>query len=121
MKTHKKRLIQAFREKHYINATAQYYDRWQTVADKTRINNWAKAQEGVYKLYPDEIDAAAFYALSQLCTASRQDPEFSQQNEAGSLLNEFYKTSSTHPGIVHYTIHALECLFCKSPTKLSNK
>jgi hypothetical protein len=96
------------REKHYINATAQYYDSWQTVADKTRINNWAKAQEGVYKLYPDEIDAAAFYALSQLCTASKQDPAFSQQKEAGSLLNKFYKTSPTHPGVVHYTIHAYD-------------
>lgn len=96
------------REKHYLNATAQYYDGWQKVADKTRIINWAKAQESVYKRYPDEIDAAAFYALSQLCTASKQDPSFSQQEEAGALLNEFYKISPTHPGVVHYTIHAYD-------------
>lgn len=96
------------RERQYINAALQYYKNWQTVEDKLRVVAWAKAQKLVYQKNPDDIDAAAFYALSQLAVASKKDPTFKQNREAGELLGKIRKISPTHPGAIHYTIHAYD-------------
>ena len=96
------------RELSYINATAAYYDNWQTNADDSRIRAWAEAQQGVYQKYPSDIDAGAFRALAQIVTAPKTDPTFSQNREAGSLLEKLNKISPTHPGSIHYTIHAYD-------------
>lgn len=96
------------REKHYINAVAQYYDNWQTLEENLRIKKWAKAQELVYQHYPKDIDGTAFYSLSQIVTAPKKDPTFKQHREAGLLLDEYRKASPSHPGLIHYTIHAYD-------------
>jgi tetratricopeptide (TPR) repeat protein len=96
------------RELSYINATAAYYDNWQTNADDSRIRAWAEAQQGVYQKYPSDIDAGAFRALAQIVTAPKTDPTFSQNREAGALLEKLNKISPTHPGSIHYTIHAYD-------------
>jgi tetratricopeptide (TPR) repeat protein len=96
------------REKHYINAATQYYKNWETLADKPRIAKWAKAQAIVYQQNPDDIDAGAFYALSQIVMASKLDPTFSQNKEAGALLKKLRNISPTHPGAIHYSIHAYD-------------
>lgn len=96
------------REKAYLNAASAYYKDWQNVADKQRIKAWASAQKTVYQQNPEDIDAAAFYALSLLVTASKQDQTFSQNREAGLLLDKLQKQSPTHPGAIHYTIHAYD-------------
>jgi tetratricopeptide (TPR) repeat protein len=96
------------RELSYINAAAAYYDNWQTNADDSRIRAWAEAQQGVYQKYPSDIDAGAFSALAQIVTASKTDLTFSQNREAGALLERLNKISPTHPGSIHYTIHAYD-------------
>ena len=96
------------REKSYINASAQYYDNWQTLPDNLRIKKWAKAQKAVYQHYPKDIDAVAFYSLSQIVTAPKKDTTFSQHQEAGLLFGKFRKIAPTHPGLIHYTIHAYD-------------
>ncbi|KGJ90254.1 tetratricopeptide repeat protein [Thalassotalea sp. ND16A] len=96
------------REKYYIQAAASYYENWQVKTDKERIAAWAKAQEAVYQQYPDDIDATAFYALSQIVMAPKQDATFSQQQKAGKLLAKIHKSLPTHPGAIHYTIHAYD-------------
>jgi tetratricopeptide (TPR) repeat protein len=96
------------RESTYINATAAYYDNWQSNADSSRVRAWAEAQQGVYRKYPSDIDAGAFSALAQIVTAPKTDPTFSQNRKAGALLEELNKISPTHPGSIHYTIHAYD-------------
>lgn len=96
------------RERDYINAAAQYYRGWEAVDDKLRIVQWANAQEVVYQKNPDDIDAAAFYALSLIVTASKQDLLFKQNQAAGDILQKIRNISPNHPGAIHYTIHAYD-------------
>lgn len=96
------------RESYYIRAAAEYYNNWKNTADDSRIKAWAAAQETVYRKYRTDIDAAAFYALSQIVTAPKTDPTFNQNRKAGALLEELNAISPTHPGSIHYTIHAYD-------------
>ena len=96
------------REKAYINAAAQYYQDWQAFADKDRTAKWAKAQSLVYQQNPDDTDAAAFFALSELVMAPKDDPMFNQNKVAGELLAKLIEISPSHPGAIHYTIHAYD-------------
>jgi len=103
------------REKLYIKATADYYHNWKNVTDGERHKAWEQGQQLLYKDYPEDIDAASFYALSQLATASKKDKAFSQQKNAGIILEQLYKKSPTHPGTIHYTIHAYDNAMLAEP------
>lgn len=96
------------REKSYINAASQYYQNWETVADKARTAQWAKAQSLVYQQNPNDIDAAAFFALSQLVMAPKNDPMFIKNKEVGAFLETLSEKTPSHPGAIHYTIHAYD-------------
>ena len=96
------------REQSYINAASQYFQDWRNTSDKDRTTNWANAQALVYQQNPDDIDAAAFSALSQLAVAPKNDPLFTKNKEAGALLAKFREASPMHPGVIHYTIHAYD-------------
>jgi tetratricopeptide (TPR) repeat protein len=101
-------LVSTFREKAYINAASQYYQNWQSIVDQERTAKWAKAQSLVYQQNPNDIDAAAFFALAQIVMAAKDDPKFQQNEIAGELLAKLRKMSPTHPGAIHYTIHAYD-------------
>lgn len=94
------------REKSYLNAAQRYYDHPRHASGGTQ--QWAKAQQQVYRSYPTDIDAVAFYALSQLAIASNTDPEFTKNREAGELLATIREKSPRHPGAIHYSIHAYD-------------
>lgn len=103
-----KQLKTTEREKDYINAAAAFYDNWQGQTKKSRITNWANAQKVVLDNNPNDIDADALYSLSLLSTASPSDSSFSQQKVAGARLNKIFMASPTHPGAIHYSIHAFD-------------
>ncbi len=96
------------REHDFIDAASAYYDDWKQRKEGQRIENWADAQKALYEKYPKDVDALAFYALSLLVTAPKNDPEFSQNKAAGELLASIYNSKPRHPGALHYTIHAYD-------------
>lgn len=106
--TNAKNLKGSEREKSYLSAAEQYYKDWQTVPEKTRLKAWVKAQTDVYYSYPSDIDATAFYALSQLATASKTDKTFSTNKNVGQVLEAIIKEHPRHPGAIHYSIHAYD-------------
>jgi hypothetical protein len=46
--------------------------------------------------------------LSVVATAPNDDPAHAQQLAAARLLNRLWETHPTHPGVVHYLIHAYD-------------
>jgi tetratricopeptide (TPR) repeat protein len=57
---------------------------------------------------PDDHDVAALYALSLLAlspAAAERDP---LHDEAEAVLREIYEQEPTHPGAIHYSIHATD-------------
>jgi tetratricopeptide (TPR) repeat protein len=62
--------------------------------------------EKVYQTYPNDHEAAAFYALSLLSSAPLRDPTFANEKKAIAILEPLVEESPDHPGAAHYLIHA---------------
>lgn len=71
----------------------------------TRIERWADATADLYRAFPQDREVRAFFALSRLATASRGDAE-EHHAEAARVLATILAEEPSHPGAVHYTIHA---------------
>lgn len=94
------------RERALIAATEAFYrdparaDWW------TRIRRWAQAMERAYREHPDDIEIAAFYALSRLAAGQVAEDRMAWHEEAARVLRRIHEREPTHPGAIHYTIHA---------------
>jgi tetratricopeptide (TPR) repeat protein len=96
------------REAAYIDAIAAFYKDWKTTDHITRCVRYEQAMEKVYKAYPDDKEAAVFYALALDASAKPTDKTFSNQKKAASILNALYPSEPEHPGIIHYIIHTYD-------------
>ena len=57
--------------------------------------------------YPDDLDAAAFYALAILGTA-HDGRDFGIYMDAAAVAEEVFAANPEHPGAAHYLIHAYD-------------
>ncbi len=96
------------RETEYINAIAAFYTNWKTTDHRSRAIRFEKEMEKIYKAYPEDKEAAIFYALSLDASADPADKSYSNQIKAGNILNTLYPGEPNHPGIVHYIIHTYD-------------
>lgn len=96
------------RESQYIDALASFYRDWETTDHRTRTIRFEKAMEKVYATYPDDIEAATFYALALNAAADPADKTFANQLKAGKILTDLYPGQPDHPGVVHYIIHTYD-------------
>ena len=62
--------------------------------------------EQVYLKYPEDREAAVFYALALDTTALPTDKTYANQKKAAEILNKIWKEQPNHPGVVHYLIHS---------------
>jgi tetratricopeptide (TPR) repeat protein len=92
----------------YVNAAAELYRDFDKQDHKTRCKNYELAMEKIYKAYPDDKEAAVFYALALNATADPKDTLFNNQRKAGDILNAMYPNEPNHPGVVHYLIHTYD-------------
>ena len=93
------------RERAYIAAVRLLYGD----GDKqSRDAAYSAAMEKIYRTYPKDLDAAAFYSLSLLGLVRGDDKTFSLQSKAGAIAMEVYKKNPNHPGAAHYIIHAYD-------------
>ena len=96
------------RESGYIEAIAMYFHDYDKTDHLTRCIRFEKAMEVMYKKYPDDKEAAIFYALSLDAAANPADKSYVNQKKAGAILNALYPDEPDHPGIVHYIIHTYD-------------
>ena len=93
------------RERAYIGAVRRLYGD----GDKqSRDAAYSAAMQRIYRTYPDDLDAAAFYSLSLLGMIRGNDKTFSLQSKAGAIAMDVYKKNPNHPGAAHYIIHAFD-------------
>jgi len=98
------------RERDYINALAQFYQNYTKANFETRVASYSNAMAKLHETYPQDHDAAAYYALSLLAAASPRDSTFANQKKALAVLNEQFAIVPDNPGVAHYIIHS-----CDSP------
>ena len=96
------------RESAYINAIAIFYKDWNKVDHISRCVAYEKAMEKLHSDYPEDKEAAIFYALALDASAAPTDKSFANQKKAASILNAIYPSEPNHPGIIHYIIHTYD-------------
>jgi tetratricopeptide (TPR) repeat protein len=92
------------REEGYVGAVDILYGDGEKHA---RDFAYAEAMADLYRTYPDDPDAAAFYALSLLGTA-HAGRDFTIYMRAASIVEPVFRDHPNHPGAAHYLIHAYD-------------
>jgi tetratricopeptide (TPR) repeat protein len=93
------------RERLFVAATQAFFvdpagrDYW------SRIGSWEAAMKQLYDSFPDDAEAAAFYALAHLATSTAATTREHADRAAG-ILARVYAKNPQHPGAMHYLIHA---------------
>ncbi|MBE9166328.1 hypothetical protein IQ238_01850 [Pleurocapsales cyanobacterium LEGE 06147] len=94
------------RERAYINAVKVLYGEGDKAA---RDRAYSATMEKIYREYPEDEDAALFYALSLMGMIQPGDPNSLQTRlRAGEIASEVFKNNPNHPGAAHYVIHAYD-------------
>lgn len=76
-------------------------------AKEERDFAYADAMADLSAAYPDDLDAASFYALSILGTA-HEGRDFAIYMDAAAVAEEVFDINPEHPGAAHYLIHAYD-------------
>jgi hypothetical protein len=97
------------RERDYVAAIEVFYKDSDKVDHRSRALAYEKAMEQLQARYPDDREAAIFYALALLATAPRNDKTYANQKKAGAILEKIFVEQPEHPGVAHYIIHAYDC------------
>jgi tetratricopeptide (TPR) repeat protein len=94
------------REQEYFDAINAYYKNdWSSTTHLERYKSMELLMEAMYTKYPNDKEAAIFYALSLFATADSKDKEYIKQKKAGKILESIFPDQPDHPGIAHYIIH----------------
>jgi hypothetical protein len=96
------------RECDWLAAIELYYRDYDKVDQTTRGLSYEKAMERLAQKYPDDPEAAAFYALALNETALHSDKTYANQLKAGAILERVAAILPEHPGVLHYLIHTYD-------------
>ena len=96
------------REQEYIAAIETFYQDWQQRDHRTRALAYEQAMERLYAHYPDDREAAVFYALALNATAQSSDKTYANQLKATAILEKVFVEAPDHPGVAHYLIHSYD-------------
>jgi hypothetical protein len=96
------------RERDYIAAIDLIYRDADKIEFRARRLAYEKAMEALAQRYPEDTEAAIFYALSLNMTAQLTDKTYANQLKAAAILEEVLKQQPGHPGVAHYLIHSYD-------------
>jgi hypothetical protein len=96
------------RERDWVEAIEFYYKGYDKVDQTERGLAYEKAMAALMQKYPDDPEAAIFYALALNETALHSDKTFANQLKAGAILEATLAKLPDHPGALHYLIHTFD-------------
>src|SRR5713101_1531669 len=96
------------RERDYIAALETFYKDSDKLDHRTRALAYEKAMEQLQARYPDDREAAIFYALAVRGNAPPSDKTYANQKKAGAILEKAFAEQPEHPGLAHYIIHCYD-------------
>jgi tetratricopeptide (TPR) repeat protein len=94
------------REQGYIAAIGSFYAGKEKY--DARANAYTNAMRQMHQRYPDDREAATFYALSLLASEPDNDTTFANRKKAAALLEKLFAEEPDHPGVAHYLIHSYD-------------
>jgi hypothetical protein len=96
------------REQLYAAAIFAFYSNSDKLDHAARAQAYSVAMKKVYESYPDDHEAAVFYALSLLASEPHNDATFANRKAAAAILEKLFAADPDHPGVAHYLIHAYD-------------
>jgi tetratricopeptide (TPR) repeat protein len=93
------------RERDYIAAMELFYKDSDTRSHTVRALDYEKSMQQIYGRYPEDIEAAIFYALAVRADAPISDKTYANQKRASAILEKLFAEYPDHPGLAHYIIH----------------
>lgn len=92
------------REKGYLRAVEILYAEGEK---KSRDDAYADSMRRLAEQYPNDMEAASFYALALLgtCQYERNIPTYMK---AAAIAEEVFSKNPLHPGAAHYLIHSYD-------------
>lgn len=96
------------RERDWIDALAAFYQDYETVPQPVRTANYEAGMALLHARYPDDPEAAIFYALALNEAADPTDRSYAKPLKAAALLEALEAKYPDHPGIPHYIIHSYD-------------
>ena len=94
------------RDANLLSAAEAFFRDPETADWWTRIRSWSEAMDRAYRESPQDMETAALYALSQLAAGQVAPNRLAYHSRAAEVLLSLYEREPTHPGAIHYTIHA---------------
>jgi len=96
------------REKDWIESLAVFFKDYDKVDLRTRTSAYETAMAQLSARYPDDDEAAIFYALALNEAVDLNDKTFAKQLKAAAILQGLEAKRPNHPGIPHYIIHSYD-------------
>jgi hypothetical protein len=96
------------READYIAALSEFYRDADTTDHRTRVAAYEEAMARLHARYPDDSEAAIYYALALNVAALPTDKTYAKQLGAAEILEAEVARQPDHPGVVHYLIHTYD-------------
>jgi tetratricopeptide (TPR) repeat protein len=96
------------REQAYLAAAAVFYSNSKDLKHEARAKACSDAMKKVYESYPDDHEAATFYALSLIASEPDDDKDFATRKQAAAVLEKVFAAEPDHPGVAHYLIHTYD-------------
>lgn len=96
------------RERDWIEAMSTYYRDHDKVALDERLTRYSNAMGALMQRYPDDFEAATYYALTLQTTAPKDDKTYSYQRKSAEILERLFTKNPQHPGVAHYLVHAYD-------------
>jgi tetratricopeptide (TPR) repeat protein len=96
------------RERAYIAAMHAFYGKSKKLDHDARARAYSDAMKKAYESYPEDHEAAAFYALSLLASDPHDDETFANRKQAAAVLEKLFAVEPDHPGVAHYLIHSYD-------------
>jgi tetratricopeptide (TPR) repeat protein len=96
------------RERAYVEAVAHLYTDTANTDQRARVLTYESAMATVSAAYPEDTEAAIFYALALAAAADPVDKTYARQLKAGSILEKLFVQYPDHPGLAHYIIHTYD-------------
>ena len=96
------------RERDYIGAVESLCQDRDKTDQRTRVMAYGQAMERLSRTYPEDKEAAIFYALALNITASPADKAYANQLKAAEILEKVFSEQPNHPGVAHYLIHSYD-------------
>ena len=102
------------RERGFISALAIFYSDPSSHDFPKQAAAYSEAMGQLYRQYPKDLEAGAFYALSLLAAEPPGDTSHAANKKAVAVLLPLFEQQPDHPGLAHYIIHS-----CDSPQMAS--